>query len=203
MNLKYLKSKLDENGKIHFQLNGSGVIHIERKLPFMLVYRPSKEKAKDVVFENIIKNEASYIICFEEQYQEYRHLVKKIVKKMSDEFGAFLLFEIWPDNNAAVSDLNTAGFELFGPADFLPKAVLSVKDYIAEMDLAGLIPLVSIRNSEERCPENFQPLLSKKSLKQLECLLLGLKMESFYLDTETGIFILCWSGNCILNFRKW
>ncbi len=197
-----LEDQLDEDGRIHFQLNGSGVIHIERKLPFMLVYRPSEENVKDVVFENIVKNEASYIICVEEQYQEYRHLVKKIVKKLSDEFGAFLLFEIWPDTNAAVSELNTAGFELLGPADFLPKAVTSVKDYIAGMDLAGLIPLVSLRNSEERCPENFQPLLDKKSLKQLECLLLGLKMEPFYMDPETGSIYPLLSRRLYSEFSK-
>jgi uncharacterized protein (TIGR02421 family) len=179
-----IEERLDENSGIHFQFDDFGVIHIERKLPFLLVYRPGRKTVSDIVIENIVKNEASYLICSDDKYPEYRVLLKKIVKKLSDEFGAFLLMEIWSVQDTQLANSNLAVFEIFGPEE-LPETVSPFKNYLENMSLAGLRPQVKLIQSGERSPEHLEPLLDKKALKNLECLLLGFKVETFYKSLET------------------
>ncbi|MFW6310557.1 MAG: hypothetical protein ACOC1D_05575, partial [Prolixibacteraceae bacterium] len=180
--LKKLKKEIKTDKGFHFDLNHTGVFHMERKLPFLLVYRPMENAQPDPVIINLLKNEASYMICPQEQYDDYRDLLLKTVKEMSDEFGAFLILEIWPEDKLQTINDNIARFELLSPGDVLKRIVKPVKNYIENMDLAGLDPSANLISSEKRCPDEKQPLLNRKDLKQLECLLLGLKIAPFYRD---------------------
>ena len=183
-NTKKLAKKMNGDEGFEFHLKGVGVLRMERKLPFLLVYRYENETNRDKVIENMVKNEASYIVCQSQQFPRFREILKDVVKIMSDEFGAFLLLEIWPDENP-VTLVNTAGFEIFGPSDFLENIVSPIKEYIENMNLAGLDPKAELTPSEKRCPENSEPLLDRDTIKQLECLMLGLKIEPFYKDNIT------------------
>ena len=179
-----IEDGLTENTGIHFRLNGNGLIHIERELPFLLVYRPLNASV-DKVIEKLVKNEASYLICPQEEFAHYRQLLERSVKKLSDKFGAFLLMEVWPDTAPHPSAKNTAIFELRGPEKYLPRILRPLKSMLKNMDLEGMQPVIRSAASEKRCPDNIDDLLDRKSLKKLECLLLGLKVEPFYMDTET------------------
>ena len=183
--IKKLDKKLKKDEGIHFGLNQSGILHMERKLPFLLVYRPVNEEVPDPVVTNLIKNEAAYMICPESGFHHCRNVLRKVVKQMSDEFGAFLLLEIWPGKKPA-GKVNDANFRFLVPSDLLKKMVTPVKEYIETMDLAGLDPRADLISSEKRCPDDFPPLLERKDLKQLECLALGMEITPFYKDSITG-----------------
>jgi len=180
-----IEKKLADNTGIHYQLLDYGLLHIERKLPFMIVYRPEEDSPKDSVIENLLKNEASYFICKIHKYPEYQSLLKKLVKILSDEFGAFLLLELWPGATPAVSVTNVAGFCLFGPDD-LPETAAPFRKNLENMNLAGLKPEVKLDTTGKRNLPHLQPLLETKDLKRLECLLLGLEICPFYRSRETG-----------------
>jgi len=177
--------ELDLDSGVDCRINNSGQLYIERKLPFLLVYRTPGD-GRDEVIETMIRNEASFLICPERLYPAYRLLVLKIVSQLSDEYGAFLLIEIWPDVNAIGSENRTAGFELYGPADSLPQSMSALRDSVRKIDLAGLAPEITLNVSGKRGPGHLQALLSKEELKQMECLLLGLKVKPFYRNMETG-----------------
>ncbi len=180
-----IEKELDRNSRIHFRLGDSGVLHIERKLPFLIVSRPEDIRNCDTVLENLIKNEASYFIVSAKEFPSFRDLLKKLVKKLSDNFGALLLIEMWTGNNTLAPEDNVAGFYLFGPHE-LPEATSPLKNYLKEMKLAGLTPQIQSMDSDNRCPAHLEPLIERKALKRLECLLLGLEIDPFYLDIETG-----------------
>src|SRR5690554_5914144 len=90
-----IEKELNENEGIHLELNHSGFLHIERNLPFLMVYRPEELDVKDTVIENLLKNEASYLILKRDAHSSYITLLKKLIQKLSDQFGAFLILEIW------------------------------------------------------------------------------------------------------------
>ncbi len=175
---------LERNEGVDCPIGPSGRLYIERRLPFLLVYR-FREPERDEVIENLLHNEASYLICQEELFPAYRMMILKIVKMLTDDFGAFLLMEIWrgeqPDPQS-----RTAGFELYGPANQLPQPVTPLKENVRKINLSGLAPEITLSVTDQRCPDHLQPLLSKKELKQMECLLLGLKIKPFYRNRETG-----------------
>src|SRR5690606_1415430 len=133
----------------------------------------------------LLKNEASYLIIAREAFPNNRSLLKKLLKKISDEFGAFLLLEIWLGEKNYTPFVDSAGFNLYGPSE-LPETMVHFKTYLEEMNLAGLLPDVNIYHSETRNPAGNEPLVERKVLKQLECLLLGLEIEPFYRDIGRG-----------------
>src|SRR5690554_6949709 len=155
-----LETEMDENTGIYYSLGKGGMLHMERKLPFLLVYRPVAYDEHDIVIENLIKNEASFMIASASDYPKYRDLLKKLVKKLSDEFGAFLLMEFWNGESGATTINNTASFELYGPEE-LPETTSRFKSYIEAMDLAGMVPVVRFNHTEERCPPKQEPLLER------------------------------------------
>ncbi len=183
--LEEIEKKLKEGSGIHIELDDTGLIHIERKLPFLIVYRPSSSADTDPVIESMVRNEASYMICRSEDFVEYRILLRKLVKNLSDNFGAFLILEIWSGNGDFPRAPNVAIFEISGPGESLSRTAGSLRDKMVEMDLAGLIPRVIFTENDTRCPEGLEPLLEKKELKQMECLLLGLRIEPFYRDPQS------------------
>lgn len=180
-----LETELDENTGVYFPLGNAGMLHMERKLPFLLVYRPDDYEDYDTVIGNLIRNEASYMIVSADEYPLYKSLLKKLVKKLSDEFGAFLLMEFWSGDSGVTFNNNRATFKLYGPEE-LPDTPSRLKTYLENMNLVGLIPDIQVNFSEERCPEYLEPLLERKDLKRLECLLTGLEIEPFYKDSLTG-----------------
>ncbi|HZH71192.1 MAG TPA: tyrosine/phenylalanine carboxypeptidase domain-containing protein [Mariniphaga sp.] len=180
-----IEKELNENEGLHIDLGVDGMLHIERKLPFLIVYRPVGVDEKDIVIENILKNEASYLIIAREAFPNYKSLLKKLIKKFSDEFGAFLILEIWLGEKKYTPFVDSAGFNLYGPSE-LPETMVRFKSHLEEMSLAGLKPDVTIHHSETRNPAGSETLVERKVLKQLECLLLGLEIEPFYRDISIG-----------------
>ncbi|MCH5375706.1 MAG: hypothetical protein JJ992_17175, partial [Planctomycetes bacterium] len=88
--------RLGRNLRVRRTLPGKGRLHIDRQLPFLCVYRrpPGYE---DTGTQRLVKGEASYLIApgaatFRKSVSE---LVRQVVKTLSDEFGAFLIVEIW------------------------------------------------------------------------------------------------------------
>lgn len=180
-----IEAKLKDNTTLHYQFLDYGLLHIERRLPFMLVYRPDELQPDDTVIENLVKNEASCFICKSYKYPEYQGLLKKIIKLLSDEFGAFLLLEVWPNTDPPDSLPNVAGFCVYGP-DEIPETATPFKKNLENMNLAGLKPDVRLSTTGHRSLPHLHPLLDTWDLKRLECLLLGLAIDPFYKSQETG-----------------
>ncbi|MEN6452974.1 MAG: tyrosine/phenylalanine carboxypeptidase domain-containing protein, partial [Prolixibacteraceae bacterium] len=176
---------LEANSGIDFPIGTTGRLYIERKLPFLLVYRTPADSGDEVIM-NLVKNEASYLICPEKLYFACRLMILKIIQMLADEYGAFLLVEIWSGEMSDLSEMHAASFDLFGPASQLPQSITPLKENVRKIDLAGLAPKITLNVTDRRCPDHLEPLLNKKELKQLECLLLGLKVEPFYKSPETG-----------------
>jgi len=176
---------LENNSAIDIPVGASGRLYIERKLPFLLVYRTPGED-RDEVIENLVRNEASYLVCPEKLYPACRLMVLKIVRILADEYGAFLLMEVWRGEMADLPETHTAGFDLFGPANQLPQSIRSITESVRKINLSGLAPEITLSVTDNRCPDHLDPLLHKKELKRLECLLLGLKVKPFYISRETG-----------------
>ena len=158
-----LIENLERNSGVDYRIGDHIHLYIERKLPFLLVHR-TREGYSDPVIENIIRNEASFFICPEKLFPTYRLMVMRVVQLFSDEFGAFLLMEIWPDEGTDLSDSHKACFELYGPADYLPRSIETLKENVRKMDLSGLAPEITLSVTDKRCPGHLGPLLSKREL---------------------------------------
>ena len=100
-----IRERISANQTVRRTLPDAGRIHIDRQLPFLVVYRPPLDAA-DVGTARFARGEASYLIA--PRAAKHRSRVGALVSSVADEainaFGGFLIVEIW---SAAENRLGT------------------------------------------------------------------------------------------------
>ncbi|MCE2414546.1 hypothetical protein J4G07_11110, partial [Candidatus Poribacteria bacterium] len=92
-------SRLAENKAVRRTLPDGGRLHIDRQLPFLCVYR-YPIGYEDAGTERLVMGQPSYLIASADKRMRssLSELTQNIVRTLSSEFGAFLIFEIWSRN---------------------------------------------------------------------------------------------------------
>ena len=161
---------------INQKLPQNGVLHIDKYLPFICVYR---FKELDVFFSRIVKTQASYIII--DERIDITHLLEAIRLIMSERFKTFLIIECWPDNA-----FQNTQFEIFCPQGKAPGTVSALKDGF--IGLSDIYPNISVKlnDTHKRHPEHFKPLFDTDESKKTGTLIIGLKIPVLYKNQETN-----------------
>ena len=169
-----------------------GIIRIDRRLPFLCVYRrpPSNEVTGT---ERLVTGEASYLIAPGERglLSDLRELVELIVEEQSGEFGAFLLLEIWageqPRRDGPEEIPPPPGFTIVTPKKGWPqKTVDRLRNALDLVRLERQNPVVRVERREQVCPPGMLPLLKKTELKKFNCWVLGVEVDPVYLNPDNG-----------------
>ena len=90
-----LVANLEMGKPVRKKLPKKGILHIDRKLPFLFIYRqPVQSEDKDT--ERLIRAEAAFLIASgdPQDHEWLNELISRIVETFSEEFGAFILIEI-------------------------------------------------------------------------------------------------------------
>ena len=179
--------RLKEGKRIRRFLPGNGVLHIDRSLPFLYVYR-FPEDGHQKISSKLVETEASYLLIPQSLTDELKPLVVKIVKTLSEKFNAFLLMEIWVSPEDEADDISTFAprFTIYGPKESLPATLKTLKESLIQMDISNEPVEVDVVSTHERHPENMHSFLTNEELKELNCLNIGLEVYPFYINPETG-----------------
>ncbi len=188
-----ISARLSEDKQVRRTLPGHGRLHIDRKIPFLVVYRHPLSRV-DEGTENLIKGEASYLVA--PSSPKYRagisSLVKAVVKTLSRVPGAFLIIEVWsreapPRIFDEENERTAPSFRIFVPPDRIPaEAVESMKKSLSAVAISKNKAAVSTVFSHRTWPERFVPLISAKDIKNYNCFLIGLEVSSIYRNPENG-----------------
>jgi uncharacterized protein (TIGR02421 family) len=101
-----IADRLRRGAPVRRSLPAGGRVHIDRQLPFLVLYRPPEEGG-DVGTARFVKGEASYLVA--PRHRKHRRqvsaLVTAIASSMTEVFGGFMLIEFWsgPDDAAATN----------------------------------------------------------------------------------------------------
>lgn len=185
--IKKVTKRLTKGKGVRLKLPGNGLLHIDRPLPFLLVYRYPPDR-DDAFTHRLVRSEASYLIASGHHTSDLQALVRAIADTVSDTFGACLIIELWAASRAgqALPDAPPPAFRLLAPAEVTFTSVTYLKEALEEMQLGRLSTKAEILPGDRRQPEGLPPLLETAELKQLEGLLIGLEVQPFYLNPETG-----------------
>ncbi len=123
-------ARLAGNRQIRRTLPAGGRLHIDRKLPFLCLYRVPPDRA-DSGTAQLVSSEAAFLIAPGESRFRSRvaKLVRRIVAQMAEEFGAFLLVEVWSGADDA-------------PVRFLPDAAPTIPIRMDAPQPATASPLI-------------------------------------------------------------
>ena len=186
-----LAERLSRNQRIRRALPGKGRLHIDRQLPFLCIYR-RPEDFDDSGMERLVIGEAAYLkfSADKKNRKNVSELVNKIVNILVQEFGAFLILEIWSMRDwqkvtPIKEGLRKPVFRIFSDLDRTPRSTLETLWLeLRKIRVSDRPSLTSVIDSKKVAPPGNQPILAADSAKKLSCYLIGLEISPIYRDAH-------------------
>ncbi len=173
-------------------LPGHGRLHIDRKLPFLCIYRRPLRR-NDNGTDQLIKGEASYLIT--SAAPKYKagisDLIRSILDVCSPGPGAFLIIEIWtresPEYIIDPEEGRMApSFRIKVPASRLPvETIESIEKALKQISVSKKRSKVSTDYTSKPWPEKLPALLTSAEIQKNNCYLVGIEISPIYRDPET------------------
>lgn len=179
--------------QVRRRLPGGGVVHIDRHLPFLCVYRRPVDST-DPDAERLLTSEASYLLAggAPEAQAMVSRLVQEIASLQSRECGAFLLVEIWTNADLLAGDGGNdsppaPAFRILAPRHNAPTAVIErLQQALRRVRLRRCCARIMVDYTRQCAPPGMKPLLTAARLKASGAILLGLEVAPVYRDRESG-----------------
>ena len=186
MDLGRIATDLKNGEPVRLELLG-GYLDVERPLPVLIVYRASAPD--DAAAQLLVGHSAFLVVSRDADVTEIRNLVRTIVRTQADEFGAFLLLELW-DTDApedALYGVDVAFRVLATETDEgVPQPAEVLRDAIKTVRIGRASATVEIETSGPVAPPGVEPLLESDELGELGCVLLGLEIPAVYRAGQGG-----------------
>ncbi len=188
-----ISHRLGEDKRVRRTLPGQGRLHIDRKLPFLCVYRRPLS-GSDTGTEQLVKGEASYLVTSSASRHKrgVASLVRAVAETLSKVSGAFLIIEVW-SREAPLTivdpELGRAAptFRIFVPPNRIPvETVESLKTALGGITISKNRGQVTTVYSARPWPENLPPLLTSREISELNCFLVGLEILPIFRDPDSG-----------------
>jgi len=140
----------------------------------------------------LVMGEASYVIaCGSRQHhRNLARLVTRIMQTLAEEFGAFLLVEIWAKNHiqseAAEARFQPAFRILSHPQahDPLARTLTRLENSLKKMHIAGQYANVESIATSKLTPPGLGQLVSNADARKAECRMIGLEVQPVYRDEQ-------------------
>jgi uncharacterized protein (TIGR02421 family) len=191
--LNTIGDRLRDNQRVRRTLPVWGRIAIDRQLPFLCVYR-HPVKGSDPGTYRFATSEASYLLCSAQKklQPEITDLVRTVAEVMIDEFGAFLILELWAGpGNSTAGPVSTA--------ELIPRFEVLAQRRTAEDSITGAFDSalrgvkldrrkakITTRPTNRCCPKGLRPVLPPEIADQMGCHLYGLEIAPIYRDPDTS-----------------
>ncbi|MCH4823210.1 DUF1704 domain-containing protein [Gramella lutea] len=172
---------LEKDKEINCKLPGKGILHIEKELPYLVIYR---RKKNDRGTRRFVTNESSYLIIGDQDFSDYKKLLYRIADKISAKMKSYLLFEIY----SGKSDSRKVSIK--GPAKRLPSSLDSLKEDFLKInnEFRGIYLDTEILDTPYRQAENEEPLLSIEEAKNCGAVVVGLEIPPVYRNEENKLY---------------
>lgn len=193
-----LRSRLLEQGQIRLKFSDGGQLSLDRRLPFLCLYRRPVD-APDAGTEKLLLGEAAYFLASaaEAQQPELSTLVQSIIELMSGEFGAFLLLEIWSASEEEVA--SAVDIESGEPLPLRPaftihhhirrvphETVDALAQALRSIKVQRQPAQVEIVVSSKPAPAMLPLAVSPSAVKARDCFFLGLEVLPIYRNRASG-----------------
>lgn len=193
--IKIIQNRLSEGKQVRRSLPLKGCLHIDRMLPFLLVYRqPVKNSDTGTVY--LVRNESSYLIgsTSSKMRPSLSKLVQTIAETLSQEKKAFLIIEIWPNTVKSLEQdykqrFAKPGFRIFTKSSHSPtRTVEAFRKALKKIKLSKCLSDVEIVYQNKCYPSKLTPLVTDKTAKIMNWFTLGIEINPIYYNQRSGEF---------------
>lgn len=169
-------------------LAGGGRLHVDRKVPFLCVYRRPHE-GDDPGTAAFVRSESSYLILGPDEEGVRADVLRVVIETLGAEFGAFLVLEVWAGVPSASVDaaVPRPGFRILSRPRRMPEAALDkLGNYLERIRLQTASATVDWVRTAAVAPPGRSPLLSEQLQRRHHCYLAGLELSPIYRHPETA-----------------
>ncbi|MCJ7582925.1 MAG: DUF1704 domain-containing protein [Candidatus Aminicenantes bacterium] len=192
---KAVCDRLSKNYCVRRSLPSWGRLNVDRKLPFLCVYRRPRER-EDTGTEKLVQGEASYLMASGHRLAQksLSSFLQSLVGELIKSFGAFLVIEVWSSIQKSENDTIENGphrpiFHIYSNKD--PKISTTVKvleEELKKIRIGKMRAEVQIIQTRKTAPPGFPDFLSPQQKTHPGYAAIGLEVNPIYRDAETGQF---------------
>jgi uncharacterized protein (TIGR02421 family) len=166
---------------------------MDRQLPFLCVYR-RPVRGDDSGTDRFATSEPSYLICSGRKNLEpgVAALVRSVAETMVEQFGAFLLLELWSgppqhtDGPVTTAEL-TPRFRVVEQKGSANGSITDeFDDALARIKLGARRAVVSTASMAKCRPKGMAPLIPPEMAARIGCLVYGLEITPIHRDPESN-----------------
>ncbi len=180
---------LIRDGKpVQRELPDGGRIHVDRALPFLVVYRRPVRR-KDVDTDQLVKGEASHLtVSGSAKHREgLARLIDGVVGALGESYGAVLLIELWATPDDPEVDVQSLRFGIHRSKGGRLGRTLDVLDQaLSEIRIKGRDASVESIADSKVFPPGMRPLMTAQRALELNCHMLGMEVSPVYRDAATN-----------------
>lgn len=185
-----ITARLTGDRRVRRRLPSYGRVHIDRQLPFLVVYR-RPENADDPGTARLVTNEAAYLTAPGDraQHTDVARLVRGIAAAMRERFGAFLVVEVWamPEGASTADVLAAPSFRVTTLKSAHPAStVAALERELTRLRIRRLNASVTVEHARKVAPPGMSALLRVDDLRELNAALVGVAVGPIYRDGDTG-----------------
>ncbi|AVR46217.1 DUF1704 domain-containing protein [Christiangramia fulva] len=179
--INQILTTLHKEKEVSWSLPGDGVLHIEKELPYLVIYRRKKNDRGTARF---VTNEASYLIIGDSDFSDYQKLLFRLSDELSAKFKSYLLFEIYSGSDESRKII------IKGPADRLPSTLETLQKNLSEVnqEFTGLNLETEIIDTPNRHPKDKEPLMDMETAKNCGAVIVGLELPPVYRNGGNRLF---------------
>jgi uncharacterized protein (TIGR02421 family) len=191
-------ARLTQNRPIRQPLPDGGMLRIDRRLPFLCVYRRNPRR-RDAGTARLVMSEASYLVApgTAPIRRGLKELVRAIAQTTAGIVGSFLLLEVWSDDDQA----QPPAVDTLTGEPLLPRPcfrIVTRRPYRPEGTVATLeFALQRVRVHQQSAsvemnlharnhPRGMTTLISESDESRFGCQVLGLELTPIFRDPTTG-----------------
>jgi len=171
--------KIKKKEPLRINIPGNGLIHMEKPVPFMVIYR-IPPNGKDGFTSKLGKTESSYL--YAEDSPECSELVKNVAQHLSDKFKGFLLLEVWLSEKEI-----TPPFTIHVSQKSGLEVANKLKEELSKINLFGHPMQTELNKGKDVvAPPYYKPLISSEDANKSSIMMIGLEIAPIYMNISTG-----------------
>jgi uncharacterized protein (TIGR02421 family) len=178
-------TKIRRNEPVRIDLPVWGRIHIDRQLPFLCLYRKPAHR-EDIGTDRLVISEASYILADASlSTKGLKELIDAIAQTMREEFGAFLLLEVWSrceeEQNQTIEEQQQEVFTIYShKRGLLTPVVETLKNQLHHLKINQIQAEARIKHTHTIAPYKMEPVLQTSALEKENIFMIGLAVKPLY-----------------------
>ncbi|MFC3199718.1 flavohemoglobin expression-modulating QEGLA motif protein [Parapedobacter deserti] len=175
--------KLKKGYPLHADLPYGGKLHMERPVPYLLVYRVPPH-GEDSFTSTLGKTESAYLVAPDTEECPVTPIIRAIASTMADKFGGFLLLEVWLSDR-----VDSPPFTIHLSQKSALAVAEKLQTELQQIKLVHQTRAIEVgldKGKKMPSPPYHHELFNAEEARKSEIIVIGLEITPIYMNHTTG-----------------